>query len=434
MNFYDIFKHSAKRYPEKMVLTDGQVSYTYHQLHQELIEISDKWKNDLTQRVVLILETSPIRQLLLFLAISYQNGIPILLHEELSKQQIEEMAVYHQIDFLLESSNELQQLHQFNVKRGSIALGVLSSGTTNLPKLMYRSCESWSDFFSIQNEWFHIDRDTTLFMQGSLSFTGNLNALLSAMFVGASIVMTSMLNPRQWKSLIKQYDADVVYLIPTKLTLLSQVMSEPLIGVKSIFTGSQFIFQALATKLKERFPYASIKLYYGTSEVSFLSVMSLDEASQNPFRVGKPLAFVTIAFNDNELLVTTPYAIDGLTQPYLVGDTGYLDKDGFLVLTGRCDDVVSVAGKKIHLVQLESKICELDHLREIIVFSIVQELKGNEIVVAYVPEKEFNVKEAQRLYPYRWWKLSCLPRISSGKIDVKQLKSRYLKEKYHSKK
>ena len=59
--------------------------------------------------------------------------------------------------------------------------GVLTSGTTGQPKPLWRREMSWRDFFDIQNDIFHINKDTKIFLQGSFSFTGVSNMVIAVL-------------------------------------------------------------------------------------------------------------------------------------------------------------------------------------------------------------------------------------------------------------
>ena len=69
--------------------------------------------------------------------------------------------------------------------------GVLSSGSTGVPKILWRRTASWADFFPVQNEIFEVTKDTRLFLHGSMSFTGNLNALLAVWYAGGTVVTSA---------------------------------------------------------------------------------------------------------------------------------------------------------------------------------------------------------------------------------------------------
>lgn len=67
-------------------------------------------------------------------------------------------------------------------------MAVMTSGTSGENKLLFRTFESWYDYFPIQNEIFHITPESRLFMQGSLAFTGNMNLYMAQLSAGATIL------------------------------------------------------------------------------------------------------------------------------------------------------------------------------------------------------------------------------------------------------
>lgn len=61
---------------------------------------------------------------------------------------------------------------------------------------------------------------------------------------------------------------------------------------------------------------------------------------------------------------------------YLTGDSGYLDKDGYLSVLGRTDDVINVAGHRLSTGSIEAVIASHPAVAECAVIGIHDELKG----------------------------------------------------------
>ena len=69
---------------------------------------------------------------------------------------------------------------------------------------------------------------------------------------------------------------------------------------------------------------------------------------------------------------------------YLTGDAGYLDKDGYLYVMTRTDDVINVAGHRISTGRIEEVLLDHDELiAECAVVGREDSLKG-EVPIAYV--------------------------------------------------
>jgi long-chain acyl-CoA synthetase len=80
----------------------------------------------------------------------------------------------------------------------------------------------------------------------------------------------------------------------------------------------------------------------------------------------------------------TAQAFDG--EWYKTGDLGYVDKDGFLYVTGRCKNLIVLKnGKNISPEEIENKISSLPYVTEV----LVKEEPGNEYLVAQIyPNQE----------------------------------------------
>ena len=64
--------------------------------------------------------------------------------------------------------------------------------------------------------------------------------------------------------------------------------------------------------------------------------------NDNPACIGKPFPGVDVTLCNGEIYVDTPYSAIGITGPYSVGDTGYMDRDGYLYFNGRKDNVYNI--------------------------------------------------------------------------------------------
>ena len=168
---------------------------------------------------------------------------------------------------------------------------VATSGSTSAPKIFRRTFESWANFFPTQNKIFRVDENTKLFMHGSLTFTGNLNTFLATLDAGGSIVTSEKFSPRRWLELLKFCTA--IYLVPTKLRLLTT--GEPFENIRSIFTGSQVLTESQSLSLLKKFPAADLILYYGASELSFVTYKKISEQNAGDVKnLGKPFDGVKI--------------------------------------------------------------------------------------------------------------------------------------------
>lgn len=310
-------------------------------------------------------------------------------------------------------------------------MAVATSGTTGTPKLLFRSYESWADFFPIQNEIFGIHSDSRLFVQGSLAFTGNLNLYMAQFSVGAVVVAQNEFQPRQWGKVMERQKADAVYLIPSKLLCLPRVMKRPNPGIRRIISGSQSLGREEADLLKEYFPNAEIILYYGASELNYITYVTDQEMTEEKNLIGKPFPGVQVTVQEGNIYVDTAYGVEGLELPFSLSDKGYFDEKGNLYFAGRSDDIVGIRGRKVSIYRVENALKNISYITEAAV--VVEEHEKKTLLVAYVTGTRSRDQIASVLrqelrrqlspfeMPAQIHVVPELPRNESGKLDKKRL-------------
>ena len=134
-------------------------------------------------------------------------------------------------------------------------------------------------------------------------------------------------------------------------------------------------------------------------------------------------------YGDDERYVQTYWSRFG-NHTYLVGDAAIKDKDGYVWIVGRIDDVINVSGHRLSTAEVESAIVAHHKVAEAAVVAQSDELTG-QAIVAYVtlqgdlegtPEIEAQIREhvADRIgklaRPKRILWSDDLPKTRSGKI------------------
>ena len=329
----------------------------------------------------------------------------------------------HAVDNQSSGGNFISQaLDFFAAQRGntSSTFEVKTSGSTSTPKTLLRSFDSWLNFFPTQNKIFHVDDSSRLFMHGSLDFTGNLNTFLAVLHAGGSVITSDKFSPRRWLRLIKS--ATNIYLVPAKLSLLAT--GKPLDNIRSIFTGSQVLTEAQSLNLMKKFPAAEIFLYYGASELSFITYKKVSAANAaDVHNLGKPFDGVKFFIRDGLIYVDTPFCAEGIDTPATVGDFGRI-VDGDLIFEGRGEDFINRGGVKLSALDLERKIAKLDGVEAVAVVKVPDKVRGDNFlayVVGSVDKKIIRQALTPAESPRDIIFVDALPLNASGKVDKKIL-------------
>lgn len=81
---------------------------------------------------------------------------------------------------------------------------------------------------------------------------------------------------------------------------------------------------------------------------------------------------------------------------YLTGDSGYIDKDGYVWVMGRMDGVINVAGHRLSTGEMEEIVAKHPDIAECAVIGVDDELKG-EVPMGFVVLKEGIERDAESL-------------------------------------
>ena len=416
--------------PHKVALIVDDTQYTYGELYDAILSIDlddtsgivhlTQVKETLKNKVLLIQSQSFLEQLVQWLGALYRCYIPMVCHNEMDTEYIDELA--HII-----ADEGVLPLTDF---------GVLTSGTTGRPKPLWRKEESWREFFDIQNNIFHINEDTKIFLQGSFSFTGVSNMVVAVLWAGGTIVTTSFLRPTRWIELLERYEVDHIYALPTKLRLLIRHCKCKLSAINYIIAGSQVLDRHLMEQLQQLCPNMEFILYYGATELNYITYCTGKEWLDREGTVGRPFPSVQIEEQNGVIYVTTKHHIEGIPDTYTVNDCGYIDRDGYLMFNGRQGDIINKGGYKISIPEMELYLQSLQGVSEVAVITINDDIRGEDFVAYMVLEDNTELSKIIEIihherssveWPKAVLEIPMLPLTECSKVDKRKLKEWYNK-------
>ena len=416
--------------PYKIALIVDEEQYTYGQLYDAIISMEfnntsriinlGQFNDGQKNKVLLIQSLSFVEQLLQWLWGLYKGYIPMVCHNEMDVAYIDELARIISVEGVPTSAD----------------FGVLTSGTTGRPKPLWRSESSWREFFDIQNNIFHINKDTKIFLHGSFSFTGVSNMVVAVLWSGGTVITTSSLRPNRWIQLIDKYHVDHIYALPTKLRLLVRHCKSKLDSINYIIGGSQVLDRQLMEQLELICPNMEFILYYGASELNYITYCTGKEWLDREGTVGRPFPSVKIAEQNSVIYVTTKHHIEGIPDTYTVNDCGYIDSDGYLMFHGRRGDVINKGGYKISIPEMELYLQSLQGVSEVAVITINDEIRGEDFIAYMVLEDNAELSKIVECihherpsveWPKAILEIPMVPLTECSKVDKRKLKEWYNK-------
>lgn len=329
-----------------------------------------------------------------------------------------------------------------------------TSGTTKFPKGVILTIGSVLANFNEYGKRMGFNEHTR-FMQVMPVYHAdgwNFSILLPWLF-GASIVLTAVFNAQicmRFEKLLNEYKATTLVAVPSILSMLNGMgyrFENPAeSGLQSVICSSERLTHEVKEECERVFNCTVFDLY-GLTETGVISYYS-DAIQWKEHSVGKLQHGVSVSFGENdELMVRSPYLFSGYCNNrelstaamedgwFKTGDTGTLDEEGYLHITGRLSDFINKSGKKINphevtevikshvSVQDAFTIGVRDHTYGEDIYSFVALRKGHESLDAGALEEYGRKHLAYWKCPRKIIILDALPLNSIGKIDRLKLAS-----------
>jgi acyl-coenzyme A synthetase/AMP-(fatty) acid ligase/thioesterase domain-containing protein/acyl carrier protein len=337
----------------------------------------------------------------------------------------------------------------------SPGLLVYTSGSTGEPKGVLTRQGSDLHTALMSARWQGIGRQSRIAHLYSLSFVGAY-ALIFAALVSSATLLRYLVDERgvlELPAWIEQHQISVIPLISSMLRPLSAAAgSRVLSSVKLMSLGAESLGAsdvALAKKILA--PGARLLYACGATEVGTWCFNILDDSAVvegSPVAVGVADAGKTVRLENaeegvGEIVITSRYlahgywrreedtarvfSIDRLSgeRSYRTGDLGRIDDQGRLIIVGRRDRMMKVAGKRVELDAVEHALLA-DERVDAAAAVVRRRSNGTNTLVAFVAPDTVDPRDVKdglrtKLPPYmvpaRIVALDALPRVQNGKID-----------------
>ena len=297
-------------------------------------------------------------------------------------------------------------------ERRTPGLIVFSSGTTGESKVVL------FDFGVLLKRYQQPRRAYRTLAFLSLDHLGGINTLLHAIACGGTVVVSEDRRPEPICQAVERHRVEVLPTTPTFLRML--VISGlyeryDLSSLRLVTYGTEPMPSSTLRHLSQLFPKVRFKQTYGLTELGVLPTRS--KASESLWlQVGGIGCDSRI--EDNVLWIRSETAMLGyLNAPSPFDEEGWyktgdlVEVDGpYIRILGRSGDVINVGGEKVHPIEVENILLEVDNVREATVWGHDSSVTG-QVVAARVsvaePEDSESVERRivqtcrQRLPPYK---------------------------------
>jgi len=335
-----------------------------------------------------------------------------------------------------------------------VALVLHTSGSTGRPKrvpILHRNITASTH--NIVAHYGLTPADVSLCVMPLFHVHGLVASTLSTLLSGGAVVVPAKFNPLSFWRTVRDTGSTWYSAVPTiHNLLLSRAGDERPSGAE----GLRFIrscSSALPAEMMEKMEQvfgAPVLEAYGMTEASHqMASNPQPPAARKPGSVG-PGTGVKVGIMDDagnllatdqrgEVVIQGPNVVSGyennpeanaksFTQGWFrTGDQGYLDADGYLILTGRIKELINRGGEKIGPREIDEILLTHPAVAEALAFGVPHAAWGEEVAAAIVLKENHPASEAEltafckeRLAdfkrPKKFYIVDTIPRTATGKI------------------
>lgn len=342
---------------------------------------------------------------------------------------------------------------------------IYTSGSTGTPKGIVVAQRNICHYLRSANEVYGIRADDVVFQGASVAFDLSMEEIWVPYLMGASLFVATpaiMGEAEKLPDVLEAAGVTVLDTVPTLLAMLPRDVST----LRIIILGGEACPPSVADRWCRE--GRSIFNSYGPTEATVVATIA-EVRRGEAVTIGKPIPNYTCYVADENLnllpwgsegelliggpgvavgylkrpeltsdkFIANPFAKDGVDPVlYRSGDAVALDAKGDILFRGRIDDQVKIRGFRVELGEIESKLAALPEIGQAAV--VLRNDAGMDQLVAFVVpaaggaadtktlRSELRTQLPAYMIPARFEAMEELPRLSSGKVDRKNLKAREL--------
>jgi len=422
----------AKDNPNQIALQDEKNTITYLQLLTYSTRAAQHFKTiGITKEThTSIISKNSIDFTIAINALWLLGAIPIPLNIRLKPNEIEKLISHSESKILLNlnnviSASEIQfkniysisltdfndndsSLQKVKFQRDNIALMMYSSGSTGSPKCVqltfYNLFESTKSLRSIINT----EQNDIWLASLPIYHIGGFSIISRSIIFGNTIAFSKSTSSKNIINSLLKYKPTYFSIVPTTLKQILEEKIAPWKELKTIFIGGGPLNTKDVLKAIE-IGFPLVEVYGSTETASMVTSVTEQSLFKKSYCVGKPIQGSTITIVDKnrkalgkmevgEIVISSKsvansyynYSNDKssklLNQKFYSNDFGYIDKDGYLFLIGRKDDMIISGGENINLNEIEESVKTLDIIKDCTTLKVTDEKWGESYVLFVVPK------------------------------------------------
>ncbi|MFJ3219857.1 AMP-binding protein [Kitasatospora sp. NPDC086801] len=291
-----------------------------------------------------------------------------------------------------------------------IAALVYTSGSTAAPKAVVCPHRQMAFASRSINAVLGYRPDDVVFCRFPLSWDYGLYKILLACLGRSELVLAGEESDLVLLRRMRETGATIVPIVPSLATMIATLASRddgPPAPVRMFTNTGAALPETTIAMLREAFPGVRVVRQFGQTECKRISIMPVDEDTERPGSVGKPLPGTVVLLLDQdgnpvpqgeagEIVAVGPHVMPGYWRAPEIsvhtfqrdartgerrlhtGDYGSFDADGYLYFHGRRDDMFKRKGIRMSTIEIEAAAMDIPGVRAA---AVLPPSEGRDLVV-----------------------------------------------------
>jgi long-chain acyl-CoA synthetase len=302
----------------------------------------------------------------------------------------------------------------------AVAVVLFTSGTTSRPKAVELSHNNLTSYVTGTVEFDSADAAEAALICVPPYHIAGVGAALSNLYAGRKMVYLLNFDAHEWVGLVGEERVTTATVVPTMLDRIVSVLEEDSVALptlRNLAYGGSRVGLPLVRKALELLPHVGFVNAYGLTETSStIAVLTPEDhrvahgaddltIAKRLGSVGRPVPGIEVQIRDENGEVLGPGDTGELNVRgeqvsgrytgvgsvldhegwFPTKDLASLDEDGYLFITGRCDDTIIRGGENIAPAELEDVLIEHPDVHQVAVVGAEDPQWGQAIVAVVVP-------------------------------------------------
>jgi acyl-CoA synthetase (AMP-forming)/AMP-acid ligase II len=346
-----------------------------------------------------------------------------------------------------------------------IALVLHTSGTTSRPKRVpLAHANLMASARQVAETYQLTAQDVSLCVMPLFHVHGLVASTLATLYTGGTVVVVPRFNPLSFWSAVRDYGVTWYSAVPTIHQMLlarakSGARPAGAENLRFIRSCSASLPPQMMTEMEEKFGAQVLEAYGMTEAAHQMASNPLAPGVRKPGSVGRATGISIAILNEQgtelprgakgEVSIKGPNVISGYENNaeanassftsgwFRTGDEGYLDEDGYLILTGRIKELINRGGEKISPREIDEALLAHPAVAEAVCFATPHRIYGEEVAAAVVLNNTATETEliahcrtllAEFKCPKKIHIVDAIPRTATGKIQRRNVAAAFSEE------